>query len=225
MAALTLKNPHSVLAALGRRPEDVLEIRVPRRVSPAWQTVAEQAARRGVPVGMAGPSQSRPHKGGRKGKEGREGGSEATVREREPVDVHDLLSPLSNGEEQHRLWLALDQIQDPHNLGAIFRTAAFFGIAGIVLTRHKSAPLTGVAYDVASGGIESVPFSVVANLQQTFEVAKQQNVWILGTSEHTEQSVRQVDRDRSWMVVVGNEESGLRRLTLDCCDENLPNPR
>jgi 23S rRNA (guanosine2251-2'-O)-methyltransferase len=116
------------------------------------------------------------------------------------------------------LWLALDNLQDPHNVGAIFRTAAFFGVQGIVLTKDRSAPLTATAYDVAAGGLEHVPFSLVPNLARAIADAKQAGVWVLGTSEHATEDVAQVDRERPWLLVVGNEEKGMRRLTAAHCD-------
>lgn len=142
--------------------------------------------------------------------------AEALVRERAPTDLRDLFAA---AQEQPGLWLALDQIQDPHNLGALFRTAAFFGIRGVVLTRHKSAPMTSTVYDVASGGVEYVPFSLETNLRQSLDAAKEAGLWVLGTSEHATRAVWEVDRDRSWLVVLGNEEAGLRRLTTETCDE------
>ncbi len=218
MSQLKLKNPHSVLAALQQRSRDVLEVRIPRRASAAWQSVGELAARQGIPVGEAAPPPKHSAKGNRSAKSGREGGGEATVRERAACDIRDLLQQ-APADQDRALYLALDQIQDPHNVGAIFRTAAFFGVRGIILTRHKSAPLTNVAYDVASGGVEYVPHACVTNLQQSIELAKQRNLWVLGSSEHAETRLDQVDRMRSWLVIVGNEESGLRRLTQACCDE------
>jgi 23S rRNA (guanosine2251-2'-O)-methyltransferase len=118
-----------------------------------------------------------------------------------------------------RLWVALDQVQDPHNVGAIFRTAAFFGVAGILVTRDRSAPLSGTVYDVAAGGIEVVPFSNPPNLSRALEIAKKAGLWVLGASEHADRDVGKVDRDRSWVLVLGNEEKGLRRLTMENCDE------
>lgn len=216
MASLILKNPHSVLAALQTRPEDVVEVRVPRQpLSTGWSDVLELAASRGVSVQRGvGPSSQ----GGRgpKGREGgREGGAEAIVRERSPIALEELFAT-SNATG---LWLALDQVQDPHNVGAIFRSAGFFGAKGVIMTRHKSAPLTAVAYDVASGGIEHVPFTLVTNLRQAIDAAKVAGLWVLGTSEHASQSILQIDRDRKWLVLLGNEESGLRRLTTEHCDE------
>ncbi|MFO0917367.1 MAG: RNA methyltransferase [Planctomycetaceae bacterium] len=114
---------------------------------------------------------------------------------------------------------ALDCLQDPQNVGSIFRTAAFFGIRGVIVTRDRSAPLNGTVYDVASGGMELVPFAQPPNLARALEAAKSAGLWILGSSEHAEKTIAAVPRDRPWLLVVGSEDQGLRRLTLEHCDE------
>lgn len=214
MSHLVLKNPHSVLAALQTRPQDVFEVRLERgRLSEAWQRVAAEARSAGVTV-----HESSGVGGQRRREESlsqRGGGSEAAVRERQGVDLETLFAGVGGAA----LWLGLDQLQDPHNVGAIFRTAAFFGVRGIVLTRDRSAPLSATVYDVASGGIEYVPFSIQTNLSRAIEAAKQAGLWVLGASEHAANDLHQVDRDRRWLVLLGGEERGLRRLSLESCDE------
>lgn len=210
---LELKNPHSVLAAIERRPQDVLEIRIGGGPpSDAWRRVVEAAAPHGIPV-QSGIVRAKPTHGRDKGE--RQSVAEAVVKERRGVSLEELLSPAGGGG----LWLALDCLQDPHNVGAVFRTAAFFGVKGMVISRDRSAPLSGTVYDVAAGGCEHVPFAQPSNLAQALEIAKKQGLWVLGTSEHATKDVRTVPRDRPWLLVVGNEEQGLRRLTLDRCDE------
>jgi 23S rRNA (guanosine2251-2'-O)-methyltransferase len=215
VTALHLKNPHSVLAAIELRPQDVHEVRVAARTpSDAWKAVAAAAARRNVPVKTVLPSE-RGH-ARRDEKSAREGGAEGIVKEREetPLDVLFAGAKAANG-----LWLALDSLQDPHNVGAIFRTAAFFGVRGIVLTKDRSAPISATAYDVASGGIEHVPFHQSTNLNQAIAIAKEAGLWVLGTAEEAETDVSQYSLDRSWLVVLGSEEQGLRRLVREHCDE------
>ena len=114
--------------------------------------------------------------------------------------------------------MALDSLQDPQNLGAIFRAAAFFGIRGIIMTTERSAPMTATVYDIAAGGVEHVPMVQAINLKQALEKAKEAGLWILGTSEHAKETLSSVARDRPWLVVVGNEEKGMRRLTEESCD-------
>ncbi|MCA9055031.1 MAG: RNA methyltransferase [Planctomycetaceae bacterium] len=217
MSALILKNPHSVLEAIRTRPADVLEVHLPDRTPrDAWQQVVDAAKSTGIAVRVISPERVNQDKRRGDPKSGRAGGAEGLVRERQPLAAQDLFA---GAREQNGLWLALDQVQDPHNLGAIFRSAAFFGVRGIVVTRHKSAPMTAVVYDVASGGVEYVPHAIEINLRQTLDTAKASGLWVLGTSEHVERTVWEVPHDRSWLLVLGNEESGLRRLTTETCDE------
>jgi 23S rRNA (guanosine2251-2'-O)-methyltransferase len=220
--AIHLRNPHSILATFERRPEAVIDVRLPAGpASDAWRDVEQLAKAHRVPV-VRGATQGERvgRRGQREAAGGRGGIAEATVKERPDVPPEVLFGNESeNKPVAPRLWLALDQLQDPHNVGAIFRTAAFFGVAGILLTRDRSAPLNGTVYDIASGALEVVPFSHPANLIHGVEIAKAAGLWVLGTSEHAERDVREVDRDRSWLLVLGNEERGLRRLTLDKCDE------
>jgi 23S rRNA (guanosine2251-2'-O)-methyltransferase len=216
MSHLLLKNPHSIIAALETRPQDVFEVRLERHgATEPWRRVAELAHAHGLAVRESPGPRAASQRRETHGQSQRAGGSEATVRERQGVD----LEPLFAVGEGPGLWLGLDQLQDPHNVGAIFRTAAFFGVRGIVLTKDRSAPLTAAVYDVASGGMEHVPFSVQTNLSRAMDLAKQQGMWVLGASEHAETDVSAIDRDRRWLVLVGNEERGLRRLTLERCDE------
>lgn len=221
--SLSLRNPHSVLAALQSRPDDVLDVRL-RGTAPhgAWADVVRLAAERRIPVVRDMPDE----RGGRRRpkqaaevKAGRVGIAEATVRERPDVPLDELFAGVATRDGGQGLWLALDQLQDPHNVGAVFRTASFFGVAGVVLTRDRSAPLNATVYDVASGGMETVPFGQQTNLSRTLEVAKKSGLWVLGSSEHAESDVFEVARDRPWLLVVGNEEKGLRRLTLENCDQ------
>ncbi len=215
MSHLVLKNPHSILAALVTRPSDVFEVRVERSgAGDAWRRVADAARAAGVTLREALSPADRQR--GRAGQERRGGGAEALVKERQGIELEPLFQSTAQGSG---LWLALDQLQDPHNVGAVFRTAAFFGVRGIIVTRDRSAPLSAVVYDVASGGLEYVPFSLQTNLARAIESAKRAGFWVLGTSEHAGNDVLQMDRDRRWLLVVGNEERGLRRLTLDHCDE------
>lgn len=206
---LALRNPHAVLAALAARPRDVAEVRLPGgRAQGAWDRVVAEASRHGRPVV---PVERDP----RPGREGGRSGAEAIVREREPVPLDRLFA----GDHDRGLWLALDGVQDPHNAGAIFRAAAFFGVRGVVLTADRSVGLTAVVYDVASGGMEAVPFAVETNLRRALQEAKDAGIWVIGSSEHATKDVAAVPTDRPWLLVLGNEESGLRRLTLETCDE------
>ncbi len=170
---VTLRNPHSVLAALQYRPHDVLEIVTTANPSSAWSEVLEQARVHRIPFERPCPPVvlNVPASGkDRGGKFERQSSSEATVRDRAPLTVEQLFElappgPLASKSDapggvegnRHGIWLALDCLQDPHNVGAVFRAAAFFGVRGIIATRDRSAPLSGTAYDVSGRrtGIDS----------------------------------------------------------------------
>jgi len=212
-----IKNPHSILATIEKRAQDIIEIRLPtQQAGDAWAHVQKEAKAIGIRTTLAQAKQdNRRDRQGRRGKPdpGRMGGAEAVVKEHEGVELPDLFNNISNG-----LWLALDTVQDPQNVGAIFRTAAFFNVRGIIITTDRSAPLSGTAFDVSSGGIEHVPFSLVTNLSRTLDKAQEAGLWILGTSEHADQDLHTVKADRPWLLILGNEETGMRRLTRDKCD-------
>jgi 23S rRNA (guanosine2251-2'-O)-methyltransferase len=216
--SLILRNPHSVIAALQTRPEDVFEVRLaPGTPSPAWSTVAEMSRPHGITIRTnltAADNRSQ-------GKSERAGTSVALVRERNDRLVDELFvdAPPIAG-----LWLALEQLQDPHNVGAIFRTAAFFGVRGIILTRDRSAPLSATVYDVASGGLEFVPFAIVPSLSRAIELAHQAGVVVTGTSERASNELQLAAQDRPRLLIFGNEEHGLRRVTSESCDELLRLP-
>jgi len=213
--SLVLKNPHSVLAALQTRPADVVDVRIPAsKLNPAWTDVLELAKQHDIPIRTnLAVEPKRPQT---EQKFERTGAAQATVRERPGLLIEELFV---NASSDPGLWIALDCLQDPHNVGAIFRTASFFGVKGIIMTRDRSAPLTATVYDVAAGGLEYVPFGEPTNLARAMNIAKSAGVWLLGSSEHADHDVSAIPRDRSWLLILGNEELGLRRLSLDKCDQ------
>lgn len=203
---LELRNPHAVLAALEVRPQAVERVTVGARPSDAWRAVSDAARDHGRPIVAATSSRRDARRGGN---------AFAIVEERPPAALGDLWREPVPGA----LWLALDSVQDPQNLGSIFRTAAFFGVRGIVLPRDRAASVTETVYDVASGAVEHVPHAVVPNLTRALEAAKAEGVWVVGSSEHAPRSAWELGPDRPWLLVLGNEGHGLRRLTLERCDE------
>ena len=205
---LELRNPHAVLAVLDRRPADVREIRIREAdAAPAWKRVIAKAEELRIPI-RPPEQQSRDAR-----KAGRGTFASAVVTPVPETPLSDLLAMPGDG-----VWLLLEHVQDPHNLGAIIRTAGFFGVRGIILTKDRSAALTAVACDTAAGGAEAVPVCTVTNLSRTIDTAREAGLWVLGTSEHAEDDLSGVTADRRWLAVVGNEEHGLRRLTKDKCD-------
>jgi 23S rRNA (guanosine2251-2'-O)-methyltransferase len=214
---ITVKNPHSILAALKSRPKDVLEINLPKDMSDdVWKQIEAIAIRLRIPSGAPITREQNRGKNKNPNQGGRESSHGAQILPKPTTPVEVLFE---NVEASSRgVWLTLDCLQDPQNLGAIFRSAAFFGVKGIIMTSERSAPMTSTVYDIASGGVEAVPYVAVPNLQRAFEKAKDAGLWILGTSEHAKQSLADVEKDRPWLIVMGNEENGMRRLTEEACD-------
>ena len=161
---LVLRNPHSIQAVLEQRPRAVKRLRIQaEHPGEPWDAVLELARRHGVPVSTGAGHDDR--RGAGRDTE-RVGAGSAMVEPPSPIPLELLFQA---GEGERGLWLALDQVQDPQNLGALFRLAGFFGVRGIVLTKDRSASVNATVCDVAAGGAEHVPFSVVANLVQSLE--------------------------------------------------------
>ena len=222
---LFIRNPHSILQALIKRPKDVLEVSFPReRVDGVWDTIEDVAEKNRVRVtqgGSSGPQNSKPSRGFSKSKPevnfmGRESGHGALIRQKAGVPIEHLFEGVD--ASSRGIWLALDCLQDPQNLGAIFRSAAFFGVKGLIITVERSVPMTNTVYDISSGGVETVPFVQAINMKQSLEKAKEAGLWILGTSEHAKDPLHKIAKDRPWLIVMGNEEKGIRRLTEESCD-------
>jgi 23S rRNA (guanosine2251-2'-O)-methyltransferase len=212
---LELRNPHSILAAIHRRPRAVKSLRLQSLHPPEpWDALARIAQQKSIPITVQSPDDRRGSAPRRETE--RTGAGSAILEPPSPIPLEQLLQP---GDPPNGLWLALDQIQDPQNLGALFRLAGFFGVRGILLTKDRSAPVNATVCDVAAGGVEHVPFTVVANLAQSLQRASEAAIWILGTCERATSSIHQIPRDRPWMLVLGNEGSGMRRLSRERCDQ------
>ncbi|TAN52223.1 MAG: 23S rRNA (guanosine(2251)-2'-O)-methyltransferase RlmB [Methylococcaceae bacterium] len=126
----------------------------------------------------------------------------------------DLLTQLDHPP----LFLVLDQVQDPHNLGACLRTADAAGVDGVIVTKDQSVALTPTVFKVASGAAETVPVFRVTNLARTLRDLKDAGVWITGAAGDAPQSVYQTDLKGPLALVVGGEGKGMRRLTREHCD-------
>lgn len=114
--------------------------------------------------------------------------------------------------------LALDQVQDPRNLGAILRSAEAAGAHGVLVPKHHSAGLTGAVAKSAMGAVELVPVARATNLVQCLERMKTEGIWIMGTAVHGGKTPWEVDLTGSICLVLGGEGQGLRPLVARSAD-------
>lgn len=115
--------------------------------------------------------------------------------------------------------LVLDEITDPHNIGALLRTAECAGVTGVVLGRHRSAHVTPVVAKASAGAVEHVPIAVVPGIPSALAELKAKNVWTVGLDPEGESLIYDVAvADQPIAVVLGSEGSGIGRLTADRCD-------
>lgn len=144
----------------------------------------------------------------------------AAVRPQPTLNEDDLEHLLT--QKKDVLILALDQVTDPHNLGACIRTAAAMGVDAVVVPRDRSASLTPTARKVAAGGAEKVKFIQVTNLGKTLATMKLQDVKVVGTLlDETAKPIQQSDLTGRLVIVMGAEDTGIRPINQAQCDEKI----
>ena len=134
------------------------------------------------------------------------------------LEAEPLAAPGLDDLPEDALLLALDQITDPHNVGAIVRTAAAFGVAAIVTTARHAPGATGVLAKSASGGLEHVPFITVRNLAEALIALGERGFTRIGLDSDAEVDLGSLEPRRPAVVVLGAEGKGLRERTRSCCD-------
>jgi len=132
------------------------------------------------------------------------------------MDWQDILVSAQEKNEEP-LIIMLDEIEDPHNLGAILRTADAVGAHGVIIPKRRAVPLTEGVAKASAGAVEYVPVARVGNLAQTIDALKKEGCWIVGTSLQG-QPLYEQNLKGPLVVVIGSEGKGLSRLTEEKCD-------
>ena len=140
----------------------------------------------------------------------------AETREYPVYAIDDIVEAIPAGKQP--LLVALDELKDPHNLGAILRTVACVGGDGVIIEKNRSVSLNATVAKVSVGAIDTVPVAQVTNLAQTLRKLKKQGYWVIGTDVRESKDYRELDYNMPVVLVIGSEESGMRRLISEECD-------
>ncbi|AKG24818.1 23S rRNA (guanosine(2251)-2'-O)-methyltransferase RlmB [Calothrix sp. 336/3] len=143
-------------------------------------------------------------------------GIAAQVSPHEYMDLHELIEQAKKVNDP--VIVAADGITDPHNLGAIIRTAEAIGAQGLIIPQRRASGVTSTVMKVAAGALENFPVARVVNLHRALEELKSSGFWIYGTAAEASESVHTVDFNGAIVLVVGAEGEGLSLLTQKCCD-------
>jgi 23S rRNA (guanosine2251-2'-O)-methyltransferase len=145
-----------------------------------------------------------------------------------PIEYADIDDLLVKAEEKGEkpLIVALDQVQDPHNFGAIARSAFAFGAHGLLVGKNRSCPITGTVIKASAGAIAHLPIAQVTNLSQGLDRLKKKGLWVVGTVAQHAQPLASVDLTDAIVLVIGSEGKGLREKTEKLCDfrAHIPMP-
>ena len=128
------------------------------------------------------------------------------------------ITELEDCYDQNQRVVVLDHVNDPHNVGAILRSAAVFGAKAVIMTERHAPKESGVLAKSASGALEIVPMGIVNNLANALRELKEIGFWCIGFAESGKQTLSQLNLKGKVALIFGGEGDGMRRLTQDLCD-------
>lgn len=149
--------------------------------------------------------------------EGNHQGVLAQVAAYQYAEIDDLFAKAEKQNETP-FFLLLDEIEDPHNLGSIMRTADAVGAHGIIIPKRRAVGLTATVAKASTGAIEHIPVVRVTNMARTIDELKERGIWIVGTDAKGKEDYRQFDGTMPLGLVIGSEGKGMGRLVRDKCD-------
>ena len=203
---------HAIRTMLERHPERVQALKLAeRRDDPRVRDIEELARRHRIAVQRIDGHALKKELG-----DVAHQGVAAEITPLAPWTEDELLAALQSAHAP--LLLALDGVQDPHNLGACLRTADACGALAVIVPRDRAAQLTPTVRKVAAGAAETTPVVAVTNLVRTLKLLKEAGLWIVGADAAAEMPARAVDLRGPIVLVLGAEGTGLRQLTRQNCD-------
>ncbi len=204
---------HVVASVLDNDPTAVLELMIAREASnPRLDALIAQARRAGIAIQRAPRASLDRLAAGVRHQD-----VLAQARERPDPDERELPALVERAGTK-ALFLILDGVTDPHNLGACLRSAAAADVTAVIVPKDHSAPLNPVARKAAAGGAELVPMFRVTNLARSLDVLKQAGIWLVGLDGEADQDLYARDLQGPTGLVLGAEGDGMRRLTRERCD-------
>ena len=210
--AETIFGLHAVRALLMRRPERILRLRLAAgRDDPRVRELLELAQRHGRPVERAEARELNQLLG-----EAVHQGIVAEILPLAPFTEDDLLAALALATKP--VLLALDGVQDPHNLGACLRTADACAALAVIVPKDRAAQLNATVRKVAAGAAETTPVVAVTNLARSLGLLKSAGLWVVGADADGPLRAQDVDLRGGIVLVLGAEGAGLRKLTRQSCD-------
>ena len=141
----------------------------------------------------------------------------AAVAAHDYASVDDILA-LAESRGEPPLIVICDELSDPHNLGAIIRSAECAGAHGVIIPKRRSVGLTAVVAKTSAGAVEYLPVARVSNVHQTILVLKERGVWVYGTAADADSGLYRTDLTGPSAIVIGNEGEGMSKLVRESCD-------
>jgi 23S rRNA (guanosine2251-2'-O)-methyltransferase len=139
------------------------------------------------------------------------------------ADIDDLFDHAERKKETP-FFVILDELEDPHNLGSILRTADATGVHGVIIPKRRSVGLTQVVAKTAAGAMEHISVARVTNVADTIDELKERSIWVVGTEAEATEDYRRLEGDLPIAIVIGNEGKGISRLVLKKCDWTVSLP-
>jgi len=133
------------------------------------------------------------------------------------AELDEVLPTAVTGKAANPLYLILDHIQDPHNLGALIRSAELAGVTAVIIPKDRACEVTTTVVKTSAGASELIPVCLVTNINRTIDVLKEHGICIIGV-ETGGATLYNLDLNQPLALIIGNENDGLKKLTMDKCD-------